>query len=206
MLEEHFYSGVGSRRTSADRMGRLTRIATALDARNYILRSGAADGPDTAFERGAAVSRRRIYVPNETFGNRPKGQVIVPKNVNLMLWLKACLIAERFHPQGSRMPQDVRELMGRNVYQVLGDNLRTPSDFLICEAPLPQIDDQGRVVDVDGGTGLAVRLATAYGVPVYHLSQPSHAEVLEEFIADSSLLRPAPPPPVVAPPSIVFRP
>lgn len=184
--EPVYYTGVGSRRTKDPLiLALMTSIAQELAKQGYILRSGAATGPDTAFEKGAPKHLRRIYVPNESFGNRPRGDVIVPKKVDLMRWLKACSIAERFHELGARMPQDVRELMGRNVYQVLGDDLATPSKFLICDAPFPVFDDQGRVIDVDGGTGMAVRLATAHHIPVYHLGIPEHRQRMERFVERS---------------------
>lgn len=181
-----YYSGVGSRRIEDQViLGLMTSLAQELAKLGYILRSGAARGPDTAFEQGAPKHLRRIYVPNESFGGRPKGDVIVPKKVDLMRWLRACSMAERFHELGHRMPQDVRELMGRNVYQVLGDDLATPSKFVICDAPFPVYDDQGRVVDVDGGTGMAVRLAAAHDIPVYHLGTPEHRRRLETFVERS---------------------
>lgn len=183
-IEPLYYSGVGSRRTTDQVvLALMTSIAQALGKRGYILRSGAAPGPDTAFERGAPRHLRHIYIPNEGFCDRPG--MIVPKKVNLMRWLKACSIAEQFHGLGRRMPQDVRELMGRNVYQVLGDDLATPSKFLICDAPFPVFDDQGRVVDVDGGTGMAVRLAAAHDIPIYHLGVAEHRRRMEQFVEQS---------------------
>lgn len=185
-----YYSGIGSRRCKDDAplMAYMTGLARALAARGIVLRSGAAEGPDTAFEQGAPLALRRIYVPNARFGKRPREHIIVPAEVNLVTWLRACTMAERLHPLGRHMPQETRELMGRNVYQVLGDNLRTPSEFVICDAPDPVYDAQGRVKDVDGGTGLAVRLAYEHGIEVFHLSTPGHREALAAKIAQYPLL------------------
>lgn len=181
-----YYSGVGSRRCKDPViLALMTSIAQELAKQGYILRSGAATGPDTAFENGAPKHLKRIYVPNESFGNRKPGEFIVPKQMNLMRWLKACSMAERYHVLGSRMSQETRELMGRNVYQVLGDDLAMPSKFLICDAPFPVYDDQGRVIDVDGGTGMAVRLAAAHNIPVYHLGTPEHRQRMERFVERS---------------------
>src|SRR5690606_10295542 len=145
--EPRYYSGVGSRRViDPVVLNLMTLIARALARRGWRLRSGAATGPDTAFEAGAPACRRDIYVPNASFGNRRPGSVIVPEQVSLMRWLKAGLIAGRFHELGQRMPQDVRDLMTRNVYQVLGDDLKTPSQFVVCDAPLPVFDEKGRVI------------------------------------------------------------
>ena len=180
-----YYSGVGSRRCEdPETLALMTRFAAYAARRGFVLRSGAAPGPDTAFEQGAPRSLRRIYIPNPTFGKRPPGDVIVPKSVDLMKWLKAGLIAERHHGLGNRMTPEVRDLMTRNVYQVLGDNLKTPSRFLICDAPFPEYDDQGRVKNVDGGTGMAVRLAYTYDVPVFHLGTPEHRAQVEALLAE----------------------
>lgn len=181
--ENSFYSGVGSRRCEdPEILGLMTRFARFMAERRWIMRSGAAPGPDTAFERGAPLNLRRIYVPNASFERRKRSEIIVPKEVDLMTWLRACLIAEEHHFLGRRMPQDVRDLMGRNVYQVLGDDLMTPSRFVICDAPFPVYDEQGRVQDVDGGTGMAVRLAYANNIPVVHLGTPEHRAQVEALL------------------------
>lgn len=191
-----YYSGVGSRRTEdPETLALMTRFARFMAQQNWILRSGAAPGPDTAFELGAPVSKRKIYVPNASFGRRKRQEIIVPKEVNLMTWLRACSIAERHHHLGNRMTADVRDLMGRNVYQVLGDDLKSPSGFLLCDAPLPVYDGDGRVVDVDGGTGMAVRLAHRYGVPVFHLGTPEHRLHIESVLEMPTLARGAGPRP-----------
>src|SRR4051794_35199053 len=55
------YTGIGSRQTPAEVLALMTRIAQALDAEGYILRSGEAAGADTAFAQGA--TRREIFLP-----------------------------------------------------------------------------------------------------------------------------------------------
>lgn len=60
------YAGIGSRRTPPDVCADMTRIAQALGARGFTLRSGGAAGADQAFEEGAADQRlREIYLPAE---------------------------------------------------------------------------------------------------------------------------------------------
>lgn len=53
----------------------------------------------------------------------------------------------------------------RNVFQVLGADLRSPSSFLVCWAPW----DPRSAGDVTGGTRTAVRLARSFGIPVFNL-------------------------------------
>jgi cell division GTPase FtsZ len=54
----------------------------------------------------------------------------------------------------------VRKLHARNAMIVLGKNLDDPVDFIICWTP----GGTG-----SGGTGQALRIARAYGIPVYDL-------------------------------------
>lgn len=47
-----YYTGVGSRNTPQDMMKLMTQVVTKPETLGYSLRSGAADGADTAFENG----------------------------------------------------------------------------------------------------------------------------------------------------------
>ena len=183
MTELVYWTGVGSRRSSPDNRPLMTAFAQAIAAKGSVLRSGGAVGPDTWFEEGVPPPLRRIYVPRASFDRHPRSEDIVPKNRHLMRWMRACSIAEGLHPLGRHMSQDLRELMGLSVFQVLGDDLKTPSQFLVCDAPEIVYDGEGRVVDVDGGTGMAVRVAVLYNVPVFHVAVPAHRARMEGFIA-----------------------
>lgn len=55
------YAGIGSRRTPPEVLGRMRRVAERLDARGYTLRSGGADGADSAFADGA--TDKEIFLP-----------------------------------------------------------------------------------------------------------------------------------------------
>jgi len=55
------YTGIGSRKTPDDILDLMTRIAVAMDAWGWTLRSGAADGADEAFDH--CVGRAEIYLP-----------------------------------------------------------------------------------------------------------------------------------------------
>lgn len=177
------WSGIGSRECQTTEneewMGNFARLASHA---KWKMRSGGASGPDTYFENGTPNECKEIYLPNEKFGKRDLTHSIVPKN-DLMLWLKAGLIAEKHHPAGKNMPQNVREMMTRNVFQVLGPKLRTPSKIVICDAPRWTFDDEGVLCSVSGGTGQAVRMAYEQKIPTYVWSIPEHKEQIKEAIA-----------------------
>ncbi|ADM79865.1 hypothetical protein phiAS5_ORF0022 [Aeromonas phage phiAS5] len=59
----------------------------------------------------------------------------------------------------------------RNAYQVLGRDLKTPSDMVICYA-----EERNKIVQ--GGTRTAVTLAKRNGIPVFNLL---HKQNMEKF-------------------------
>jgi len=136
------YAGIGSRQTPLPVMDLMTEMARLLDARGFTLRSGGAIGADTAFERGA--TKKEIYLAE---------QAISPE---------AFALAEIYHPAWHRCDQWARRLHARNCYQVLGRDLRTPARFVLCWTQ----GGTGR-----GGTGQAIRIARAHGVPVFDMGR-----------------------------------
>lgn len=156
-----FYTGVGSRETPLSVQVSMTRLAMQLRDLGYVLRSGGANGADSAFERGAGTDKL-IYLPWVKFNGHdsPYHEVTA----------QAMAIAATHHPAWSRLNEYARRLHGRNTYQVLGLGLNVKSDFLVCWTP------QGKG---GGGTGQAIRLAQAYGIPVYDLAVWSATAVLQ---------------------------
>src|SRR5690606_30646410 len=118
-------------------------IATFLSEEGFILRSGGAPGADTFFEQGVYDPElKHIYLPEKGFNKNPSQLFGVCD--------KALEIAEQIHPAWDRCKPYARLLHARNVYQVLGKTLDTPSDFLICWT-------EGG--EEKGGTRTAIKLA-----------------------------------------------
>ena len=175
-----YYTGIGSRETPANVLGRMADIAHALAKQGYVLRSGGADGADSAFEQGCnkAKGKKDIYIPWRNFNNRGWNTRagIVPD-------LEAAReIVLRTHPAPERLSQGAMKLHCRNPYQILGEGLSTPSAFVIAYTK------DGKLV---GGTATALRLAQEHGVPVYNLGDPNR-ESFNQFLEDIGL------PPVIA--------
>ena len=61
--DNRYYTGVGSRKSSDRILDIMTRIAQKMSKTGLILRSGAADGADTAFRKGAEFEE--IYYPSD---------------------------------------------------------------------------------------------------------------------------------------------
>ncbi len=161
------YAGIGSRKTPADVLDLMTRIARKLDAMGWTLRSGGADGADTAFTKDAPHAQ--IFIPWPGFNgivycwsNRPSPN--------------AFLIAAKHHPAWEFQSDVAKKLHARNVHQVLGDDCASPSAFVLCWTP---DGSTGITTARTGGTGQAIRVAHAYGVPIFNLQREDHRKAWE---------------------------
>lgn len=156
------YAGIGSRETPDVALGLMIDIGKALAQRGYMLRSGAAPGADTAFERGCDLGRgdKEIFLPWNGFNSR---LVTGPqKNIIHTIPNEAFDMAAEFHPAWDRCSEAAMKLHARNCMQILGRNLNDPVDFVICWTP------GGRGT---GGTGQALRLAKARGITIMDLGR-----------------------------------
>jgi len=146
------YAGIGSRKTPKNILELFTKLGKYLAKKNYILRSGHAEGADLAFENGcdSSNSKKEIYLPWKSF-NGSNSELIVAYD-------KAFEIAQQFHPYWYNLKDGAKKLQARNSHQVLGNDLETPSKFVICWT------EQGLG---SGGTGQALRIAKHYEIPIF---------------------------------------
>jgi hypothetical protein len=160
----NFYTGVGSRETTKEALNILTQVADFLSSR-YRLRTGGAGGADSAFLDGSN-GNADVYIPWLGF-YYGAGNIKVTGSDE-----KALEIARKMHPAWERCSPGVKKLHTRNVHQLLGENLDKPSDFLICWTP------GAKTV---GGSGIAIRLAQEYNVPVINTYGLTFEKVCEKI-------------------------
>lgn len=158
---KRYYSGVGARSTPQNLSQYIKALARKLDSLGYILRSGGANGFDSFIESGA--TNKRIYLPWPLFNNLSGAEYVELNNVPTKIRWEAENIASQIHPNWKYLSSGARKLMTRNVFQVLSEDLKTPSKFLICWTP------KGEIV---GGTALSIKLALAHDIPVFNLAKP----------------------------------
>lgn len=71
MLNNRYYTGIGSRKTPDSICLLMTKIASLMSKKGFILRSGGATGADSAFELGSLKSD--IFLPWKEFnGSKSK--------------------------------------------------------------------------------------------------------------------------------------
>lgn len=169
-----YYAGIGSRETPNEILSIMWEFARIMDFNGWILRSGGAQGADTAFELGAKAGNTfapEIYLPKHilenTFGNANK----------------ALALAKEYHPAWNRVKQGYcQALLARDIYQVLGPDLNTPSKFIICWT---RLDNLGNPL---GGTGQAIRCALDHGIKVINLGKQNHFEAFKKLWVEGKLL------------------
>lgn len=155
------YAGIGSRETPEDILEMMTRIASDLEKKGYILNSGGAKGADSAFEKGVRNFRnKRIFFADDA-NNETNA------------------IAKEIHPAPERLGQYAMKLMARNTYQVFGRNLDTPVDFVICWTKDGK-EGHGKNRPC-GGTGQAVEMASLKGIPVINLKNENAMDRIKEL-------------------------
>ena len=164
MTNKKFYTGIGSRQTPPNVCLLMTKLALVLYKFNYILRSGHAEGADMAFENGAS-EKADIYLPWKLFNNSNSNlYVITPKSLD---------IAKQIHPAWNKCSQYAKLLHARNVYQILGNDVKTLSDFVICWTP------NAKIV---GGTATAINLAKQHNIPVFNLADVHIQNKILEYV------------------------
>ena len=152
------YTGIGSRETPTSVLVIMELAAQFLARNSWTLRSGGAEGADTAFERGCDninPKLKEIYLPWSTFNGR-SSKYDEPTRAMISM-------ARRYHRGWDRCSPAARKCLARNCGQVLGPTLNEPTRIIVCWT------HAGRLV---GGTSLALRIALDHDIPIINLGDP----------------------------------
>ena len=147
-----YFAGIGARATPQWVIDIMISIGIKLELDGYILRSGGANGADSAFADRVVVK-----------------EIFRPEHAN-----PASLVhAERFHPHWGGLKSYVKKLHARNSQIILGENLSNAVQFVICWTP------NGATV---GGTGQAIRVCNYYNIPVFNLADSDTLERFKAYL------------------------
>lgn len=167
-MNQLIYAGIGSRETPPDILGLMTLAAKELCEFGWKLRSGGAEGADTAFSQGTAF--KEIHLPwsgyNSLYANG-RDFIIPPITPQIED------VAARHHPKWEHLSQGVRKLMCRNVTIVLGAHLDQPANMVLCWTPWGRLQ---------GGTAHGMRIAFSFDIPVFNLALEADHKRLVEFV------------------------
>lgn len=139
-----YYAGIGSRDTPQHICELMHKIGHHLAKTGWILRSGHARGADRAFENAC----------DEVGGLK---EIFTAKN---KITSEALDLAEKFHPAWHNCDAYAQKLHARNGYIILGEDLKTPVNIVLCYSP-------GGFEK--GGTSQGLRIAKANRIPILNL-------------------------------------
>lgn len=169
------YAGIGSRKTPDDVLSMMVQIGENLADASWYLNTGFADGADKAFAYGAEHYGEEHglmtnYLPWAGYNDAPLNDdrfKVMPASG------LATGLAEHFHPAWDKCSIQAKLLHIRNGYIVLGDDLRSPVDMVVCWT-------EGGITT--GGTGQALRIAQTNDIPIFNLFFTDHQKALCDFV------------------------
>ena len=208
MSEQIYYTLIGSRKTPKDIMELMIKFAEKGCRFGYIGRSGGADSADTCLEEGVRrflhlndldnFSRyQEVYLPWKDFNGRDSSKEGYYTLDRLDNRCDAEKLASKIHPKWKLdvqiesgeivkpknwkpMKQGAKKLHTRNIYQVQGLDLNTPSRFILCWAE-PKYKDR-RTEECLGGTGTAVKLGIDNGIEIINLYWEDQRKRVEDWV------------------------
>lgn len=171
---EKYFAGIGSRKIPASLETDIAEVCQSI-FEDFILRSGGADGADTMFERAFDLfgGKKEIYLPWKNFNNNNSSLYVQPS--------EAYYIASQNHGNWRNLKEPVRKLMARNVMQILGMDLKTPSSFVLVWTP-DGCESHKTRTKLTGGSGLAIAIASKNDIPVFNMKNFFWKECLTEFL------------------------
>ena len=121
----------------------------------------------------AKESQFEVYVADQYNIRRstlPRKHLAIVRNKDLISETER--IASEVHPAWDRCNEWARGMHSRNCHQILGYDLKSPVDAVICWTP------DGAVV---GGTATAIKLSMREGIPVFNLGVSDKKSVLNDI-------------------------
>jgi predicted Rossmann fold nucleotide-binding protein DprA/Smf involved in DNA uptake len=160
-----YISIIGHRDSPPEILEKIAQIAEFFAKKGWILRSGGADGVDSAAESGydKVGGLKEIYLPWKGFN----------ENKSQLEWTKANWDeAAKFHPRWSELKGAVKQLHARNMAIILGLDNNTPSDLVVAYTL------NGEMV---GGTSTGLRCAAAHDIKVFNLGSKTGLTRLRKY-------------------------
>lgn len=171
------YAGIGGRILPDGMEDTLVWFGKTLAQMNITLRSGAAPGSDTAFEKGCDMvsGPKEIFLPWWKFAAHPSELYTIPP--------EAYEIAEQVYKFGGwKLTKDTtKKFMARDCMQITGLTLDDPVDFVVCYTRDGCEHDRDRS-RTTGGTGQAISYASRLDIPIFNLHNSGRENDLLEFM------------------------
>jgi hypothetical protein len=161
-----YYCGIGARDTPEEICELFVKIGEWLSKKGYILRSGGANGADSAFAKNVDDDKKEIFLPWRGFNNNGSPLFNIPES--------AFIMAEKYHPAWHKLSDAAKLLISRNCMQIFGRNMdeKERVEFVVCYTK------NGEVI---GGSGQALRICLDYNIPIFNFGSDGRERLREYF-------------------------
>lgn len=159
---------VGSRKAPDAVIKECSKMVSEYVKRGYKVRSGNAEGFDQSL-KDVGENDREIYLPYKDFGPKLKGKNVYIPDIEFNNYDKAVALVNKLHPN-KQLKEWQMKYLARDVYQVLGKDLNTPSELVICWTE-DGADNIEMLTSKTGGTAMAIRIAEYYHIPVININK-----------------------------------
>ncbi len=167
------FAGVGSRTITEKEEKLIERIARQL-SKKFVCYSGNAPGADQAFQRGSD-GRCVLYLPWMGFESEAYPYINALDVFDLGKSPEGMQSVKDFHPNPN-LKYGAKMMMARNYHQIMGYKTYPKVSFVVFCA------DEDEKGNVSGGTGQAVRIARAKGIPTINIRLPGWKEKLTALL------------------------
>lgn len=162
MTDKKFYAGIGSRETPLPIQQKMFELGKVLAQSGWILRSGGAQGADTAFEKGCDSV------------NKDLKEIFKADDAEEWAFEEVLKFIPANRPPFHTWKPYTQALVARDMMQVKGRHQEALVKFVACWT-LANLND-------GGGTGYAMRCGDYYNIPIFNFQEEGVIENLMDFL------------------------
>jgi hypothetical protein len=163
----------GNKEAPQEVLSRIADLVRLCNEKEITVRTGC-EGPVELAADDAATGRRERILPWRDFQEKESKLTFNSE--------RAHAIAKKFHPTYDNMKRGIQHILAKNARLILGDKMTSPARFLLTWTE----DGIEHARDKTSRTGLAghiISIATAAGVPIYNLGNPTAEQRLREYLS-----------------------
>lgn len=165
------YAATGNREAPPEILKKFEEIARKLETLGYTARVGGFEGIEETVEK--ATTKNEIHLPWREFGQKQSKFTFTTD--------RAMAIAKMFHPTFDTMKKSVQLFLAKNARIVMGDKMNSPALFLLCWTE-DGVESAKEKTSRSGFTGHPIAIASAVGIPIFNLGNPSAEQRLNLYL------------------------
>lgn len=169
------YAIAANREAPPEIIKKFSDYAKRLEGLGYTVRVGGdSQGVDQEVEN-AVIEKKELILPWKNFANKESKFTYTTD--------RAKAVAAQFHPTFEAMKDVVKLFLARNARLIMGDKMVSPALFLICWSE-DGIETHRQRSSRSGNIGHSVAIASAAGIQVFNLGNPSAEQRLNMYLEE----------------------